>query len=147
MQSEPSEVTQKTLHTHSALATNNRRQHGFTIQTDRAQDRSTHEARRGEPSASAVDETVNVSTIGSSVDAAVDLAVDTSIETMRPSLDRLNSTSTSSSTSSVDRIIEYENAFIEAIRRNNEGSTFVVVPGGNNGSFGNISIVDFPNGR
>lgn len=142
MQPEPSEVTQNIHRTHLSAESHDSRRYGFSTQNDSAQGRFAHEACLGEASGSTVP-------ARSSAFAAAALdgnADDATVETVRPSIQRLNSTSSSSTASSVDRIIEYENAFSQATRRRNERSTFTVVPSGNREASSKICIADFPNG-
>lgn len=142
MQSEPSEDTQKTLRTQLVVDTQHSCRHGFSTQHDSAQGRFIHEACLGGSPRS------SVATCSSAFLAAAsnDIVDDTTVDTGGAPLQRLSSTLTSSTSSSVDRIIEYEAAFVQATRRKNEGSTFIVVPSANRVRWSKYSITDFPNG-
>lgn len=143
MQSEPSEDTQKTLRTQLAVDTHDSRRHGFITQNDSAQGRFAHETCLGGSSRS----TVAAYPSAHLAAASGEIMDDTSVDTMGASLQRMNSTSTSSTSSSVDRIIEYEAAFMQATRRKNERSTFIVVPSAHRVHWSKFNITDFPNGK
>jgi hypothetical protein len=142
MQSELFEVTQKDLSTNLELNTQETRRHGFRTQNDSAQDRFVQGTCLGESARSTI--TARASAfLGASMD---EIADDPTGDISRSSLQRLSSASESSTSSPVDRIIEYETAFIQATRRKNEGSTFILVSSGNRGTLSKISVTDFPNG-
>lgn len=142
MQSEPSEDIQKTLRTQLAADTHDSRRHGFNTQHDSAQGCFAHETCLGGSSRS-TDPTGPSAYLAAAPDEVVG---DPSVDTMGASLQRMNSTSTSSTSSSVDRIIEYEAAFTQAARRKNERSTFIVVPSAPGAHWSKFNIADFPNG-
>ena len=142
MQSEPSEDTQKTLRTQLAADTHHSRRHGFSTQNDSVQGRSVHETCLGGSPRS----TVASCSLAYLATASDEIVRDTSVDTMGASLQRMNSTSTSSTSSSVDQIIEYEAAFMQATRRKNERSTFIVVPSAHRAHWSKFNITDFPNG-
>lgn len=142
MQSEPSEDIQKILRTQLAVETHDSRRHGFRTQNDSAQGRFVHETSLGGASGSTV-ATCSAAFPAAALDENIG---DTSVDTMGASLHRMKSTSTSSRSSSVDRIIEYEAAFLQASRKKKETSTFIIVPSANRAQWGKFSIIDFPNG-
>ena len=142
MQSEPSEDIQKNLRTQLAAETHDSRRHGFRTQNDSAQGRFVHETCLGGSSRSTV---ATCSTVFP-VAASDEIVGDTPVDAMGASLQRMKSASTSSRSSSVDRIIEYETALVQASRKKNETSTFIVVPSANRAQWSKFSITDFPNG-
>jgi hypothetical protein len=142
MQSELFEVTQKDLRTNLELNTQETCRHGFRTQNDSAQDRFVQGTCLGEPARSAVAARAS-GFLGASMD---EIADDPTDDTPQSSTQRLSIASESSTSSPVDRIIEYETAFIEATRRKNEGSTFILVSSGHRGALSKISVTDFPNG-
>ena len=142
MQSEPSEDSQEILRTQLTVDTHESRRHGFSTRNDSAQGRFAHGTCLGGSSRSTV-ATCSSVFLAAASDEIVD---DATVDTAGPSLPRLSPSLTSSTSSSVDRIIEYETAFMQVTRRKNEGSAFIVVPSANRVREGKRSIIDFPNG-